>query len=122
MYNLHPKKSACCCATGENPMLPSAHVEAVVSHVCMVHGSVGEYSKKFLQKLRRSNFVTPKNYLDFISTYISLLKDKDQYILGMWSPFFSDWDRLVECGPHIHMSHVLVFQPSADAWKGGWIS
>lgn len=48
----------------------------------MVHGSVGDYSKMFLQKLRRSNYVTPKNYLDFISTYANLLEDKDQYILG----------------------------------------
>ncbi|XP_048858906.1 dynein axonemal heavy chain 10 [Brienomyrus brachyistius] len=81
---------------GENPMLPSAHVEAVISHVCRVHGSVGEYSKKFLQKLRRSNFVTPKNYLDFISTYISLLKDKDQYILAQCRRLEGGLDKLKE--------------------------
>uniref|UniRef100_A0A3Q3E3F5 Dynein axonemal heavy chain 10 n=1 Tax=Labrus bergylta TaxID=56723 RepID=A0A3Q3E3F5_9LABR len=36
----------------------------------------------FLQKLRRCNFVTPKNYLDFINAYTNLLEEKDQYILG----------------------------------------
>lgn len=63
-------------------MIPERHSAAVIAHVCMVHGSVGDYSKMFLQKLRRSNYVTPKNYLDFISTYANLLEDKDQYILG----------------------------------------
>lgn len=63
-------------------MIPEAHAEAVIAHVCMVHTSVGDYSKLFLQKLRRCNFVTPKKYLDFISTYSNLLEEKDQYILG----------------------------------------
>lgn len=63
-------------------MIPEVHSEAVISHVCMVHGSVGDYSKQFLQKLRRYNYVTPKNYLDFINTYSKLLEEKDQYILG----------------------------------------
>lgn len=63
-------------------MIPKDHTEAVIGHVCMVHGLVGEYSILFQQKLRRSNYVTPKNYLDFINTYSTLLEDKDQYILG----------------------------------------
>lgn len=63
-------------------MIPEAHSAAVIAHVCMVHSSVGDYSKLFLQKLRRCNYVTPKNYLDFISTYSNLLEEKDQYILG----------------------------------------
>lgn len=67
---------------GESPMIPEAHSAAVIDHVCMVHSSVGDYSKLFLQKLRRCNYVTPKNYLDFINTYSNLLEEKDQYILG----------------------------------------
>ncbi len=63
-------------------MIPETHSAAVIDHVCMVHSSVGDYSKLFLQKLRRCNYVTPKNYLDFISTYSNLLEEKDQYILG----------------------------------------
>ncbi len=67
---------------GEIPLIPEEHSAAVIAHVCMVHGSVGDYSKLFLQKLRRCNYVTPKNYLDFINTYSNLLEEKDQYILG----------------------------------------
>lgn len=63
-------------------MIPEVHAEAVISHVCMVHSTVGNYSKQFLQKLRRYNYVTPKNYLDFINTYCNMLEEKEKYILG----------------------------------------
>lgn len=63
-------------------MIPEAHCTAVIEHVCKVHSSVDDYSKLFLQKLRRCNYVTPKNYLDFISTYLNLLEKKDQHTQG----------------------------------------
>lgn len=69
-------------STGENPIIPEGNSAEVVAHVCMVHSSVEDYSKLFLQKVRRSNFVTPKNYLDFINTYSNLLKEKDKYVQG----------------------------------------
>lgn len=67
---------------GDNSMIPSEKLEDLVEHVVMVHQSVGEFSKQFQQKLRRSNYVTPKNYLDFINTYSKLLDEKTQYNIG----------------------------------------
>ncbi|KAG5280454.1 hypothetical protein AALO_G00060150 [Alosa alosa] len=86
---------------GENPMVPDSHVEAVIGHVCMVHASVGDYSKKFLQKLRRSNYVTPKNYLDFINTYSNLLEDKDKYILAQCKRLEGGLDKLEEASEQL---------------------
>lgn len=63
-------------------MIPSEKLEDLVEHVVLVHQSVGEFSKQFQQKLRRSNYVTPKNYLDFINTYSKLLDEKTQYNIG----------------------------------------
>lgn len=63
-------------------MIPEAHAAEVIAHVCMVHSSVDVYSKLFQQKVRRSNFVTPKNYLDFMNTYCKLLEENDQSVLG----------------------------------------
>lgn len=63
-------------------MIPVENTDSVVEHVVLVHNSVGEFSKQFLQKLRRSNYVTPKNYLDFINTYSKLLDEKTQYNIG----------------------------------------
>uniref|UniRef100_A0A8C4TE89 Dynein axonemal heavy chain 10 n=1 Tax=Erpetoichthys calabaricus TaxID=27687 RepID=A0A8C4TE89_ERPCA len=81
---------------GENPMIPSQHTEAVTGHVCMIHESVGEFSKIFHQKLRRSNYVTPKNYLDFISTYCKLLEEKDNFILAQCKRLEGGLDKLKE--------------------------
>ncbi|XP_015260407.1 PREDICTED: dynein heavy chain 10, axonemal [Cyprinodon variegatus] len=81
---------------GENPMIPKAHTEAVIQHVCMVHGSVDEYSKLFLQKFRRFNYVTPKNYLDFINTYCNLLEEKENSFLGQCKRLESGLDKMKE--------------------------
>ncbi|KAM4746443.1 dynein axonemal heavy chain 10 [Anableps anableps] len=86
---------------GENPMIPSEHAEAVIDHVCMVHASVENYSKIFLQKLRRYNFVTPKNYLDFIKTYCNLLEEKDKCILGQCKRLEGGLDKLKEASDQL---------------------
>ncbi|VDI22437.1 Hypothetical predicted protein, partial [Mytilus galloprovincialis] len=66
----------------ENQLIPDEHRSAVVSHIVMVHQAVGSYSKLFLQRLRRNNYVTPKNYLDFVNSYLKLLESQDKYILS----------------------------------------
>uniref|UniRef100_A0A4W6GCG3 Dynein axonemal heavy chain 10 n=1 Tax=Lates calcarifer TaxID=8187 RepID=A0A4W6GCG3_LATCA len=86
---------------GESPMIPEAHSADVIAHVCMVHTSVGDYSKLFLQKLRRSNYVTPKNYLDFINTYSNLLEEKDQYILAQCKRLEGGLDKLKEASEQL---------------------
>ncbi|XP_025020180.1 dynein heavy chain 10, axonemal, partial [Python bivittatus] len=81
---------------GNNPLIPSEHTEEVIAHIVMVHGSVGVYSKKFQQKLRRSNYVTPKNYLDFINTYTKLLDEKNHFILAQCKRLDGGLDKLKE--------------------------
>ena len=61
--------------------IPDDFKDNVIAHVVKVHESVGVHSILFLQKLRRVNYVTPKNYLDFIKTYIKLLEEKDKFVL-----------------------------------------
>lgn len=49
-----------------------------MQHIVYVHSTMHHYSKDYLQKLRRNNYVTPKHYLDYINTYLRLLgKDND---------------------------------------------
>uniref|UniRef100_K7FM63 Dynein axonemal heavy chain 10 n=1 Tax=Pelodiscus sinensis TaxID=13735 RepID=K7FM63_PELSI len=81
---------------GENPLIPAEYSECVIEHIVMVHESVGNFSKKFLQKLRRSNFVTPKNYLDFINTYSKLLEEKNLFILAQCKRLEGGLDKLKE--------------------------
>ncbi|KAM6052185.1 dynein axonemal heavy chain 10 [Chlamydotis macqueenii] len=67
---------------GNSTRIPSEKSKSVIEHMVMVHESVGDFSKKFLLKLRRRNHVTPKNYLDFINTYSKLLEEKNEFILA----------------------------------------
>ena len=69
----------------QNDLIPENHHSSVVEHMVHVHLSVSVFSKQFQQKLRRSNHVTPKNYLDFISSYTRLLQEKDKYICDQCS-------------------------------------
>ena len=67
--------------------LPDEHRAGIVAHMVLVHQNVREQSAAFLQRLKRYNYVTPKNYLDFISNYRGVLKDErrkiDQLILRL---------------------------------------
>ncbi|XP_044541337.1 dynein axonemal heavy chain 10 [Gracilinanus agilis] len=81
---------------GDNPMVPLDYIEDVVGHIVMVHDSVGHFSKKFLQKLRRSNYVTPKNFLDFINTYSKLLDEKTQFNIAQCKRLEGGLDKLKE--------------------------
>jgi dynein heavy chain, axonemal len=53
--------------------LPEGTKLDIVQHMMMVHRSVCTFSAQFMEELRRHNYVTPKNYLDFISNYRSSL-------------------------------------------------
>uniref|UniRef100_A0A8C0ZLW2 AAA+ ATPase domain-containing protein n=1 Tax=Castor canadensis TaxID=51338 RepID=A0A8C0ZLW2_CASCN len=81
---------------GDNPLIPGENIDDLVEHVVLVHQSVGEFSKQFLQKLRRSNYVTPKNYLDFINTYSKLLDEKTQYNIAQCKRLEGGLDKLKE--------------------------
>ncbi|KAI8922930.1 hypothetical protein BC831DRAFT_55734 [Entophlyctis helioformis] len=59
----------------KDEFIPAETRSAIVSHMVGVHMSVGVFSAQFLQKYRRANYVTPKNYLDYIGTYNRLLEE-----------------------------------------------
>ncbi|XP_014674920.1 PREDICTED: dynein heavy chain 10, axonemal-like [Priapulus caudatus] len=86
----------------ENDKIPQKLREAVVSHVVTVHQLVGNYSQKFLQKLRRNNYVTPKNYLDFINSYVRLLEEKDAFILAQCQRLASGMTKIAEASEQLN--------------------
>lgn len=45
----------------------------IIDHIVMIHTSVQQYSIEFETTYKRSNYSTPKNYLDFINNYIKFL-------------------------------------------------
>lgn len=65
-------------SNSKNEFIPKEQKENLVIHMVMVHQSVEHYSEQFAAKLRRKNYTTPKNYLDYIGTYLSILEKKDK--------------------------------------------
>ncbi|KAK9522770.1 hypothetical protein VZT92_019216 [Zoarces viviparus] len=103
---------------GESSMIPQAHSAAVIDHVCMVHSSVGDYTKLFQQKLGRCNYATPKNYLDFISTYFNLLEERDQDILAQCKHLEEGLDKMKEAREQLaEMNNKLAEQKAFLADK-----
>ncbi|XP_028177563.1 dynein heavy chain 10, axonemal, partial [Ostrinia furnacalis] len=62
--------------------IPDEFRSIIVEHVVHVHMSVARYSVEFLLRLRRNNYVTPKHYMDFLTNYLSLLNEKDAFIIA----------------------------------------
>ncbi|CAH1233746.1 DNAH10 [Branchiostoma lanceolatum] len=103
---------------GENQMVPDQHQEQVVSHLVYVHQSVVDYSRLFQQKLRRINYVTPKNYLDFITSYTKLLQEKDQYILSQCKRLEGGMAKLAEASVQLNeLNEKLAVQKVAVTEK-----
>jgi len=46
--------------------------------MAMVHESVNFYCDFYIEKMRRYAYTTPKNYLDFIHTFIDLYQRKKE--------------------------------------------
>ncbi|KAG2382028.1 hypothetical protein C9374_005820 [Naegleria lovaniensis] len=55
--------------------VPQDLLEGINEHMIFVHQSVERYSSRFALEYRRYNYVTPKNYLDYINTYKRLLSE-----------------------------------------------
>lgn len=53
----------------DNPLIPAQYRKQIIEHHVDVHKSVIDVSWDFVTTLRRQNYVTPKNFLDFINTY-----------------------------------------------------
>eukprot|EP00958_Prasinococcus_capsulatus_P027403 scaffold5502_cov390-Prasinococcus_capsulatus_cf.AAC.6 len=60
--------------------LPNASRGPILEHMVLVHTSVRDFSQDFETQLRRHNYVTPKNYLDFINSYSTQLHIKRREI------------------------------------------
>lgn len=79
---------------------------SIVSHMVLVHQSVRTFSARFQEQLRRSNYVTPKNYLDFIHNYKHALADNRTIFSGMASRLDGGLQKLIQVR-HTLNNHML---------------
>ena len=86
---------------GENALIPEKHRDNLIQHIVLVHQAVITSSTKFHSMLRRVNYVTPKNYLDFVSTFLRLLEEKDNFVMNQCNRLEVGLSKLVEASKQI---------------------
>lgn len=65
-------------------------------------------SNEFLQKYRRANFVTPKNYLDYVNTYNRLLEENRELNGKLCSRLESGLGKLEESSAQLEILNVQL--------------
>lgn len=58
-------------------------LQSKVSKMCVViHSSVSQIAERFYNELRRRYYTTPTSYLELINLYLSMLQEKQKWILN----------------------------------------
>lgn len=99
----------------DNRKIPDDYKEPINDHVVFVHESLQHYSKEFLQILRRRNYVTPKHYLDYVTTYIRLLDEKSSFITKQIARYSDGIKKIDDASAQIDLLRVEVEQTKSEA-------
>eukprot|EP00992_Anisonema_acinus_P002258 TRINITY_DN10608_c1_g1_i2.p1 TRINITY_DN10608_c1_g1~~TRINITY_DN10608_c1_g1_i2.p1 ORF type:complete len:2266 (+),score=796.72 TRINITY_DN10608_c1_g1_i2:1-6798(+) len=91
--------------------LPEHLRESIVDHMVFVHVEVTAQSLVYEQQLRRHNYVTPKNYLDYITNYKAQLKTNRANVDDMTQRLGTGLERLAKAAEEVaEMSKSLAEQ------------
>lgn len=60
----------------QSSIILQQYKDIVVNHIVYTHLSMNGYNNTFLAKLKRRNYLTPTNYLDYINSYLNLVDEK----------------------------------------------
>uniref|UniRef100_A0A383W4S5 Dynein-1, subspecies f n=1 Tax=Tetradesmus obliquus TaxID=3088 RepID=A0A383W4S5_TETOB len=85
----------------ESEDLPANLRPSIVEHMVLVHQSVRRFSTQFAEELRRHNYVTPKNYLDFITNYKTSLAGQRKEITDTSSRLSNGLAKLVQASAEV---------------------
>jgi len=73
--------------------------KVILAKLCpILHGSVEKWSDTFYDELRRKFYISPKSYLDMISLYTKLLKEKRQELSDAKDRFVNGLNKMQEVG------------------------
>ena len=81
--------------------LEEAAKTEIVQHMMLVHKSVRKMAATFMERLRRHTYVTPKNYLDFISNYRSSLAHNRKKLADMAARLDGGLQKLIQAAAEV---------------------
>lgn len=88
--------------------LPEEARDSITEHIVSVHLSVIDASIDFKERLRRVNHVTPKNYLDFLDTYRTLLQQKRGDVASQTKRLEGGLQKLLEAAASVDRMEVKL--------------
>eukprot|EP00981_Chlorochromonas_danica_P007406 scaffold1709_cov158-Ochromonas_danica.AAC.16 len=86
--------------------LPDEHRANIVGHLVFTHQNVTSAAHRFAEELRRFYYVTPKNYLDFISNYRQLLSTTGKRIAASTKRLEGGLQKLIEAASAVDRMKV----------------
>lgn len=101
----------------ENRKIPDGLKEAINDHVVHVHESLSHYTREFLTILRRRNYITPKHYLDYVTTYIRLLDEKSSFITKQIARYTDGIKKIDDASAQIDLLRAEVEKTKKEATK-----
>lgn len=99
----------------DNRKIPDDFKEPINDNVVHVHESLRHYTKEFLQILRRPNYVTPKHYLDYVTTYIRLLDEKSSFITRQIVRYSDGIKKIDDASAQIDLLRAEVEETKSEA-------
>jgi dynein heavy chain len=88
--------------------LPEQHRQSVVKHLVFAHQRVTTAASRFAEELRRHYYVTPKNYLDFISNYRSQLAANSKRITNSTKRLEGGLRKLIEAAEAVDRMQAVL--------------
>eukprot|EP01032_Pedospumella_encystans_P025560 gene25560-28882_t len=90
--------------------LPEEHRQAIVQHLVYTHQEVTTAATRFADELRRYYYVTPKNYLDYISNYRNQLKINSKRIKSSTKRLEGGLQKLIEAASAVDRMKVVLVE------------
>lgn len=89
-------------------VLPEEHRANIISHLVFTHQNVTKAATKFAEELRRYYYVTPKNYLDFISNYRNQLSVNSKRITASTKRLEGGLQKLIEAASAVDRMKIVL--------------
>lgn len=88
--------------------LPEEHRTNIISHLVFTHQNVTRAATRFAEELRRYYYVTPKNYLDYISNYRQQLAYNSKRISNSTKRLEGGLQKLIEAAAAVDRMKVVL--------------
>lgn len=94
----------------EHPSIPEDHLDSITNHFVHVHQSLQFYSVQLERNIGMRNLTSPTHYLEFIRTYLKLIEEKNNFIVGQCNQLADAIGKIDEATEQVDQLNISVGQ------------